>query len=38
MKHMELMSQDREYLIVRLIMLLAVPNRDFHLEAEDIHN
>jgi hypothetical protein len=32
------MSEDREYLIVRFAMLVALPKGDFHREAEDIHN
>jgi len=32
------MSLDREYIIVRFVMLLALPKGDFHREAEDIHN
>jgi hypothetical protein len=35
---MELMSYDREYVIVRFMMHLALPRGDFHREAEDIHN
>jgi len=34
----QLMSWDREYVIVRFAMLLALPKGDFHREAEDIHN
>jgi hypothetical protein len=32
------MSLDREYVIVRIAMLFALPNGDFHGEAEDIQN
>jgi hypothetical protein len=32
------MSQDREYIIVRIAMLVALPNGDFHQEAEDIQD
>jgi hypothetical protein len=35
---MQLMSSDREYVIVRFAMLLALPKGDFHWEAEDKHN
>jgi hypothetical protein len=35
---MQMMSQDREYVIVRFVMLSALPKGDFHPEAEDIHN
>jgi len=34
----QLMSLDREYVIVRFAMLSALPKGDFHCEAEDIHN
>jgi hypothetical protein len=34
----QLMSLDREYVIVRFAMLLDRPKGDFHREAEDIHN
>jgi len=36
--HMQLMSQDTEYDIVRCAMLFALPKGNFHQEAEDIHN
>jgi hypothetical protein len=32
------MSWDEEYVTVRCGMLLALPQWDFHREAEDIHN
>jgi hypothetical protein len=32
------MSLDREYVIVRFAMLVALPKGDFHREAEDIQN
>jgi hypothetical protein len=32
------MSQDREYVIVRFAMRVALPKEDFHREAEDINN
>jgi len=32
------MSYDREYIIVRFTMLLALPKVDFHWETENIHN
>jgi len=32
------MSQDREYVIVRSAILLALPKGDFQREAEAIHN
>jgi len=32
------MSLDREYVIVRCAMLLALPEGDFHRKTEDIHN
>jgi len=32
------MSSDREYAIVCLVTLLALPKEDFRHEAEDIHN
>jgi hypothetical protein len=32
------MTNDREYVIVRFPMLLALPKGKFHQEAEDIHN
>jgi hypothetical protein len=35
---MQLMSYDREYVIVHFVMLLALQMWDFHQEAEDIHN
>jgi len=35
---MQLISYDREYVIVLFAMHLALPKGDFHLEAEDIHN
>jgi hypothetical protein len=37
-KHTQLMSSDREYVIVRFAMLLALPKGEFHREAEDIQN
>jgi hypothetical protein len=37
-KHTQLMSQDREYVIVPFAMLLALLKGDFHWEVEDIHN
>jgi len=36
--HMQLMSFDKEYVIVRFVMLLALPKGDFRREADDIHN
>jgi hypothetical protein len=35
---MQLLSRDREYVIVPIAMLLALPKGDFHRDAEDIHN
>jgi len=35
---MQLMSFDKEYVIVRFVMLLALPKGDFRREADDIHN
>jgi len=32
------MSSDREYVIVRFAMLLALPKGDFHQEAENVQN
>jgi hypothetical protein len=32
------MSLDREYVIDRFVMLVALPKGDFHREAEAIHN
>jgi hypothetical protein len=32
------MSLDREYVVLRFAMLVALPKGDFHREAEDIHN
>jgi hypothetical protein len=32
------MSLDREYVIVHIVMLLALPKGDFHQEAENILN
>jgi hypothetical protein len=37
-QHTQLMSKDREYVIVCFAMLVALPNGDFHWEAEDINN
>jgi len=34
----QLMSYDREYVIVPFAMIIALPKGDFHPEAEDIHN
>jgi len=36
-KHTQLMSYDREYVIVRFAMLLALPKGNFHWEGKDIH-
>jgi len=35
---MQLMSLDKEHVIVRFAMLLALPKGDFHRESEDIHS
>jgi hypothetical protein len=35
---MQLMSSDREYFIVRIAQLEALPTGDFYREAENIHN
>jgi len=32
------MSKDIEYVIIRFVMLLALPKVHFHREADDIHN
>jgi hypothetical protein len=32
------MSYNREYVIIRGAMLVALPKGDFHREAEDLHN
>jgi len=37
-QHTQRISQDREFVIVRFALLFTLPKRDFHQEAEDIHD
>jgi hypothetical protein len=36
--HIQLLSEVREYVTVRVVMLLGLPNGDFHQQPEHLHN